>query len=196
MIEIPCHCGNIIKSDLDTDINLGHDADAYARIIEGDFLTFRCPKCGNEIRTETTLHLFDEENNIDIQFIPELDRGLYLSGKIDVTAARVAIGYRELVEKIIIAGAGLDDRVIEIIKFRLLEKADSADLKIYLNEVSGVSLIFHIYGLKPDQTGISEMPKSVYEKLENELDELLENEDIRLFTDGPYVSVNRVYLED
>lgn len=196
MIKIPCHCGNTIESSLDTEINLAADPEVYTKIVEGEFMTFTCPNCGNELKTETALHLFDERNKLDIQFIPELDRGNYLGGHIAVKAKRVAIGYRELVEKIVIAGAGLDDRVIEIIKFRLLEKADADNISISLNGTDDESLVFHIYGLKPDQVGISHIPKTVYSKIESELDELLENEDIKLFTDGPYVSVSRVYLED
>ena len=196
MIEIPCHCGHIIESGLSEDIDLSAEPDIYSSIIEGDFMTFTCPNCGNELRTETALHLFDNNSDLDIQFIPELERSSFLSGNIPVTAARVVIGYRELVEKIIIAGANLDDRIIEIIKFRLLEKAEATDISILLNEIDGENLVFHISGLKPGQTGISNIPKNIYKKLENELAELLENEDIRLFTDGPYVSVNRIYLED
>jgi hypothetical protein len=40
---------------------------------------------------------------------------------------RVAIGYDELVEKFLIKRAGLDDRVVEVLRYYLLQKAlDSA----------------------------------------------------------------------
>lgn len=196
MIKIPCHCGNIIESDLNTEINLASEPDIYAKIIEGEFLSFKCPNCGNKLKTEISLHLFDKEKQLDIQFIPELDRSNFLSGQIKPEAECIAIGYRELVEKIIIAGAKLDDRIIEIIKFRLLEKADTENLSIYFSEIDDENLIFHIHGLKPDQVGISKIPLSAYRKLEAEIDKLLENKDIKLFTDGPYVSVSQIYLED
>lgn len=196
MIKIPCHCGNIIETELETDIDLASVPEIYAQIVEGDFMSFHCPKCDNDIKTETAVHLFDKENNLDIDFIPELERIKYLNGHIKSTAARVVIGYKELVEKIVISGEKYDDRIIEIIKYRMMEKAASNDIRIYLNSHEGDELIFYIHGLKPDQIGISRVPFSVYQKISTELNELLKNDDIKLFTDGPYVSVSRIYLED
>ncbi|MDC7225633.1 MAG: CpXC domain-containing protein [Spirochaetales bacterium] len=196
MIKIPCHCGNIIESDMNTEIDLASTPEIYARIIDGTFMTFSCPQCGNELKTEVELHLFDKGEDFDIQFLPELERANFLSGGITATSKRIAIGYNELVEKTIIAGTKLDDRIIEIIKFRMLEKADKDNLSITFNSVEGSDLVFHIAGLKPDQIGISHIPMSVYQNLENKIDELLVDDDIKLFTDGPYVSVSRVYLED
>ena len=112
------------------------------------------------------------------------------------SAARVAIGYKELVEKIVISGAKLDDRVIEIIKFNMLEKARNNSIRIFLNHTEDSELVFHIYGLKPDQVGISRVPFSVYENISAQLDKLLSDDDIKLFTDSAYVSVSRIYLED
>ena len=196
MIEIPCHCGNIIESDLEPEIDLGRNPEIYNRIIEGDFMTFTCPLCGTEIKTETALRLTDAERGLDISFIPELDRTEYLSGIMVLPGKKVAIGYKELVEKIVIAGEKLDDRLIEIIKFNLLEKADSNSVRIFFSHRENNDLIFHIHGLKPDQIGLSRLPETVYTKLLERLDELLENDDIKLFTEGPYVSVSRIYLED
>ncbi len=196
MIKIPCHCGNIIESDLKPVVDPGDDPDIYTKIIEGDFMTFHCPQCGTDLKTETALRLTDADRGIDISFIPELDRGEYLSGRMVLPGKRVVIGYRELVEKIVLAGENLDDRLIEIIKFNLLEKADSNLIKIYFSHRENDDLIFHIHGLKPDQIGLSRIPGTVYTKLLPQLDDLLGNDDIKLFTEGPYVSVSRIYLED
>lgn len=196
MIQIPCHCGNIIETDIEKEIDLSLKKELYRDIIEGDFMTFHCPKCGNDIKAETELLLKDPENGIDIHFIPDIDRTNFLSGKITSSSKRVAIGYRELVEKIIILGAKLDDRIIEIIKFRLLEKAESASAEIFFHGIENEKLIFYIHGLKADQVGISNIPVKIYNSMESQLTELLDDEDIKLFTDGAYVSVNRIYLED
>ena len=196
MLKIPCHCGNEIESDLKTELNLETEPEIYTKIIEGSFMTFTCPKCGNEIKTEISVRLIDKKNDIDISFIPDLERNNYLGGQIKTDAKRVVIGYKELVEKIVIFGAKLDDRIIEIIKFRLLEKADSDNVKIYLNSINGDELEFYIHGLKPEQVGVSHIPVTVYNKIASELDALLENDDIKLFTTGAYVSVGRIYMED
>lgn len=181
---------------MESKIDLSAEPSLYAKIVDGDFMKFRCPECGNELKTEVPVHLYDKPAGVDLQFLPELERSNFLSGNIKPIAVRVAIGYPELVEKIVIAGAKLDDRIIEIIKFRMLEKAERNDIRIYLSSIENGTLIFHIHGLKPDQLGVSRIPENTYKKIETELDGLLENDDIKLFTEGPYVSVSRIYLED
>ena len=196
MIKIPCHCGNIIESEIETEIDLGKNPEIYKNIINGDFMTFHCPECGNEIKAETALHLADSGNNLDLSFLPETERSNVLSGKIKTDSSRIVIGYRELVEKVVLTGEKLDDRIIEIIKFKMLQKAGDQAATIYFSSVDGENLIFHIHGLKPDKIGISKVPKKIYNSINNELEENLADEDVRLFTDGPYVSVSRIYLED
>ncbi len=196
MISIPCHCGNTIETEVDEVIELESKPEIYSDIIEGKFLSFECPKCGNEVKTEARVRLTDKKQGIDIDFIPESDRMMFLSGKITTKAKRVVIGYNELVEKITCFGAKLDDRAIEIIKFNMLEKAESDLIRIFFNNKDNEELIFHIHGLKPEQIGISRLPMAVYAKIIQQLDELLKNDDIKLFTKGPYVSVEQIYLED
>lgn len=196
MIGVPCHCGQIIETNLEAEIDLSLQPHIYKEIIEGSFMSFNCPKCGNNIKTELTLHLYDKKNDIDLYFIPELKRASYLSGNITVTAARLVAGYKELSEKMVIAGEKLDDRIIEIIKFQLLEKSEKKNIQIFLNHVDKDALIFYIHGLKPDQLGVSKIPRRVYDQINCRLDELLNDDNIKLFTTPPYVSVNRIYLED
>ncbi len=159
-------------------------------------MSFSCPKCGNEIKTEIALRLTDKNNGIDLQFLPELERINYLSGRIKVKADRLAIGYKELVEKMLIYGEKLDDRIIEIIKFQLLEKSENKDITIFLNHVDSNKLIFHIHGLKPDRLGVSQIPRRVYDKINGSLMQLLNDKNIKLFTKPPYISVNRIFLEE
>ena len=195
MVEIPCHCGNTIKEEFTTDIDLEIHPEIYRNIIEGDFMTFHCAECGSDIKTEIEARLRDASKGIDLYFIPEMDRIKYLSGSVAAPSSRVVIGYPELAEKISIAGEELDDRVIEIIKFRLLEKSDNRNIRIYFNSRDSENLVFYIHGLKPDQLGISKIPLSLYRKLESSLDELMRDDEIKLFTAGQYVSVGRISLE-
>lgn len=196
MVQIPCHCGNIIEADIESNIDLSQKPEIYKDIIEGDFMSFTCPECGFVVKAETSLHLTYSQKGLNISFLPEADRSSYYTGRIKTDSSRVVIGYRELVEKILVYGADLDDRVIEIIKFRLLQKAETESANIYFSSLDNESIIFHIYGLKPDKVGVTKIPVDIYKSIEQQLEQLLEDEDIKLFTDGPYVSVNRIYLED
>jgi len=196
LIGVPCHCGEIIETNLETEIDLGSNPGIYKEITDGSFLSFTCPVCGNNIKTEISLHLFDKKNGVDLYFLPELERINYLSGRLSVSADRLAIGYKELSEKMVILGEKIDDRIIEIIKFQLLEKSDNKNIQIFLNHIDGDELIFYITGLQPERLGISKIPRRVYDQINSSLEMLLNDENIKLFTTPPYVSVNRIFLEE
>ena len=195
MINITCHCGETIDTNLEEDLDLASSDNIYRSIIGGSFMAFDCPNCSNTLKTEVKIHLFDEAKDIDIQFLPELERASYLSGKAKYSAKRVVIGYPELVEKISVIGQALDDRIIEIIKFRLLEKSPKPEILIRFSHKDQDNLIFHIDGLRTDQVGVSKVPIEVYENISNNLDSVIEDENISLILKPPYVSINCVYLE-
>ena len=196
MISVPCHCGEIFETDLEPELDLEKRPEIYRQILDGNFMSFSCPKCGRLIKTEVSIRLRDAAAGIDLQFLPELERTNYLAGNIGIGAPRLAIGYPELVEKITIYGGKLDERIIEIIKFQLLEKAENSDIRIFLDHLDNDVLSFHIHGLRPDKVGLSNIPFSVYDRMNENLDQLLKDDNISLFTNPPYISVNRIYLEE
>ncbi len=196
MINIPCHCGKNIETDFSSEIDLSASKQVYRDILEGSFMSFECPSCGNVIRTELKTVLKDPESGLNLLFLPELERINFITGKIDSEADSVAIGYPELVEKILIAGEGLDERAIEIIKFRLLLKAPSTGINIVFKSIENNNLIFHVLGLKENETGITKIPRSAHDDILQNIASLSEDEDVRMIIEGPYISVSKISLED
>lgn len=195
---IVCFCENSVEITVPEKINLEEDPDVEVHIIEGTFLTYTCSFCGKELKPELPVHLVDYSRNIDLYFIPEHERAAYLSGKKQFPPhKRVVIGYPELVEKIKLYRWDLDDRIIEIIKFYLLEKAGgSPEIKVYLDTFEDELLVFHLHGVKQDEIGIVNIPLSFYEKTEKQFDEIGSDNQFRELLHPPYISIHKIYIGD
>lgn len=199
---IPCYCENIVEIEVPTEVDLAADPDGFAAIREGRFLTATCPRCGKLLKPEFPVRILDSSKGLEIFFVPELERGAYLMGRspyavADGTHGRIVIGYPELVEKLAICEAGLDDRAVELIKYYLAQKAsDSSALEIYFKRREGDKLTFHLHGLREGEVGVSTVPDSLYQKVLSELPEKEREEPFDYLMSPPYVSYKKVAGED
>lgn len=195
---ITCKCDNQMEVTVPETVDVSEDPEQVERILDGRFLTFTCDSCGTTVKPEIPVRVVWPEKEVDISFVPELERSAYLRGKLQQPEARrVVIGYPELVEKIRILQDSLDDRVVELLKYHLLQKAPpAADITIYYNGRENDSLVFHVYGLRKDEVGVSKVPWSAYQRVEAELPEKLEYPGYAEFLSPPYVSVNTITRED
>jgi len=157
-------CENEFEIDYPDFIDLNKNPEIEEQILSGNFITAICPVCGKELKPEFPFQITDEKRDINCFFIPELDRGAYFLGKLEYpvgTPKRVAIGFRELVEKINIMRNKLDDRTIEILKFYLFHKAVSEkednNPSIIFKGLENRNLIFHITGLADDRLAKKEL---------------------------------------
>lgn len=85
-----------------------------------------CPRCGKRLTPEFPFRLSLAGGRGEIMLVPEKDRIGLARGKLDYELGspyRVVVGFPELAEKLHILAAGLDDRVIEIMKYYLLTGA-------------------------------------------------------------------------
>lgn len=199
--RITCHCGNTVEYSFPGKIDASRKPEVVEEILENTFLRLSCEKCGAELKPDFSM-LFENVDSpigkIRIHYLPEIERTLFLAGKIDTSCERIVIGYPELREKFLIFRENLDDRGIEIMKFLLLEKAAvSGDLTILLQEFDGVSFTFYLYGLKEREVGISRIPLSLYEKVISTYDERVRTDEVyRQVSEAPYVSINKISLEE
>ena len=195
---IVCFCEKNVEITVPETINLKKDPDVEEHILEGTFLTYTCNFCGKELKPELPVHIVDYSRDIDLFFIPEHERGAYLSGKNQFPPCkRVVIGYPELVEKIKLYRWDLDDRIIEIIKFYLLEKAGgSPEIKVYLDAFEDDRLVFHLHGVKQDEIGIVHIPLSFYKKTEEQFDEISSDDQFSELLHPPYISIHKIYIGD
>lgn len=201
--KLVCFCEAEFRADIPDTVDLAKNKKAEEEILQGNFMTARCPACGKTIKPEFPVHLFDSGRKIDIFFIPELDRFPYyrhsLSYQIKDTK-RVVIGYEELVEKLLVFKNKLDDRVIEMIKYYLLNKAlrdsdSELELRIYFQAREGSSLVFHAAGVKEGRIGVLRVDAGMVEKVGSRLKEKEKQKPFSTILAGPYVSINKLFSE-
>ena len=141
--QITCYCGEENDAEFQDVFDANSDETVVSSIIEGTFMSFECKKCGKLLKPELSCVISMQGKDRDIQFLPELERNtFYKDGLGSALPWRVVIGYSELEEKVRIVTDNFDDQVIEIIKFRLLEKAVGNDVRIYYRGIESNHLVF------------------------------------------------------
>jgi hypothetical protein len=186
-----CVCEKTFEAEIPDSVELTADKTIVERILDGTFLTYTCPHCGYSVKPEVPLRITDSSLNID-------KRNRYLLGMTDFpSAGRIVIGYKELVEKLKIYLADLDDCAIELIKYYLLARAGpGAAPSIYFQERDGDELLFDIFGLREDEIGKARIPGELYEKSLGELPEKRGEEPFISFLTPPYVSITKIEIEE
>lgn len=202
MRKITCLCEYSFEINFPEHVDLEKEKDVMDKILDGNFMTVNCPQCQTLLKPELPFRLIDNSRSLDIFFIPEMDRSAFLMDNLEYqleNPARVVIGYKELVEKLIIFKSGLDDKVIETIKYYILSKAQSTEhtgeIFIYFHGKQDDKLVFYIEGLKEDEIAQYDVSNSVYDKAALDLDKKESDTNFASFLNPPYVSLNKVYME-
>lgn len=201
-IQVPCSCYAAVPFEYDEVIDLAENPEAANNIMAGNFMTVTCPKCGKLLHQEFPFALKHEAKKIDIFFLPERMRDDYLMGKskyIHKKVDRIVIGFPELAEKLKIINEGLDDIVVEAVKYYLVSKLEAdneSETEIraffeYLDE-SG-NLIFRLQGIKENEVGMFTLPKSFYEVTKVKVLAYRKAEPFCLFLTPPYISILRIF---
>jgi hypothetical protein len=194
MKNIDCYCGTSFKADIKDEINLSENPEIIDQIINNKFMEFICPACDKVLKPEYRIRFYNDD--IDLMMIPEIERDSLLAGSIEIQSKQVVVGFQELIEKFIILKYNYDDKIIELIKLYLLEKADtSLDIKILFTKKNKEVLIFNIYGLREGETGISKIPESIYNSISSNLEERLKEPGIEELLSLPYRSINTISTE-
>ena len=201
--RIVCFCEHGFDADVPDSVDLGKQPEVEQAIIDGEFLSIRCPNCGKVLKPEFPVLIEDPQAENSIYFVPELDRSAYFRGSLSYSlreANRVAIGYEELVEKFLLKRYNLDDRVIEIVKYYLLskimeEQAGDKEVRILFSRQEGDTVLFNVLGLKKDEVGILKVPVATVQKVAAQLEEKKHQEPFSEILKAPYVSINNLLVE-
>lgn len=184
-----CRCGVDVPVDVAYALNVSARPDLRAAILDGTFHCFSCPGCGASMIIDTLLPYTDFPRRHWFTVAPSkgfAERAAWLRVAHDNFRAtmvenaapiaremgremtrRLVFGLAALREKLVIVDAGLDDRLIELLKIQLLR-----DLGLPL-ELDGY---FHVVGVEPETLwmarsrgpgGITEMPvpRDMYDRL-------------------------------
>jgi hypothetical protein len=201
--RIVCFCEHGFNADVPDSVDLGKEPEVEQAILDGEFLSIRCPNCGKVLKPEFPVLIEDPQAENSVFFVPELDRSAYFRGSLAYSireANRVAIGYEELVEKFLLKRYNLDDRVVEIMKYYLLSKIledepGDKELRILFSRRDGDTALFNVLGLKEKEVGILKVPISTVEKISSQLEEKRHQEPFSEILKFPYVSINNLLVE-
>ena len=201
--RIVCFCEHGFDAEVPDAVDLGKQPEVEQAIIDGEFLSIRCPNCGKVLKPEFPVLIEDPQAENSIYFVPELDRSAYFRGSLSYSlreANRVAIGYEELVEKFLLKRYNLDDRVVEIVKYYLLSKVmedetGDRELRILFSKREGDTVLFNVLGFKKDEVGILKVPMATVEKVASQLEEKKHQEPFSEILKAPYVSINNLLVE-
>ena len=129
MIEVECpNCGEKINVNMEEFVDVTENPEYKAAIIEGDFFMRECPGCGQNIMVEYPVMYMDPSRKLNIYMAPDHEDDMleHMNSleihepEIDEEAIfRLTSSGIQLMEKILIAEHGRDDRLIELYKFVL-----------------------------------------------------------------------------
>jgi hypothetical protein len=201
--RIVCFCEHGFDTDVPDSVDLGEQPEMEQAILDGEFLSIRCPNCGKVLKPEFPVLIEDPQAENSIFFVPELDRSAYFRGSLAYSlreANRVAIGYEELVEKFLLKRYNLDDRVVEIVKYYLLskimeEESGDKELRILFSKQEKDTVLFNVLGLKEKEVGILKVPMATVQKIASQLEEKKHQEPFSEILKAPYVSINNLLAE-
>ena len=132
-------CGTSFESQVYQSINVQDSPELKAKVISGEIFLRRCPSCGKVQLAKYPLLYLDPAENL---LLCLSDQELTVDGLEGYTARRVTtVG--ELIEKIKIFDAGLDDVIIELCKYvTCQELGTGANLKFLKVDGPDNDLIF------------------------------------------------------
>ena len=186
---------------------------------EGTFNVFACAACGKDVRLDLALVYRDQENSRLIYYLPPRDHTTVAAaekaiGKMvaqlfgedapaaEVPDCRLTLTIQEFIEKIALLEDGLDDRVVEFIKYHIFLRNEH-DI-----DPHKVTLLYNFTGADPDllelvifnrKTGRPEnatnVPMTLYHEVKDSLagDKELHEEVCRLFRGRYYVNAAALF---
>ena len=200
--HIACFCETTFDADLPTSADMTADPEIEQLILDGSFMSVTCPGCGRKLTPEYPFRLTGVRGLGELFLVPEADRRAYERGTLDYDTgapSRIVVGFPELQEKVLIASRGLDDRVIEIMKYYLLTgsaraaegEAEKEIGIVYRGGESGRH-VFNIIGMKESEIGIARLAGELYTKIAADVETRVKEEPFQDFCAVPWVSLRRI----
>lgn len=192
--RITCQCEHVFDTEQEELVDLDLDSDALGRLMDGTFMALRCPSCDAVLKPEFPLRLRWTSRGVDLEVIPEFDRGDLGSRKDG--RGELVVGYAEAAERIAVYRDGLEPMAVETLKYYLQLKAEEADpqaeASVWFQGLVGDSLEFHVHGLRSDEVAVSRVPRCLYEKTLGEYRADPSAEPFASMRFGPYLSVQNL----
>jgi hypothetical protein len=199
-------------------VNVGNDPELKQLLLENTLNRVECIDCDTSFRVDMPLLYSDPKHNILIHWIPEteeldkdaiiedFDQSLeqindLLPADITTPNVRLVLTRVELVELIFIIEEGLNERVVEYVKYsiytRNIEKVDPKGFRLLLNvhDSTEEELCFVMQNVETQGLGkVLRYGRTAYQSMCDLYDENPE-EFFEMFP-GPYISAQNLLLDD
>lgn len=126
------HCHQAFDATVDRTIDAETDSDLLRLILKGTYGQTTCPHCLTKLYADTPLTVTDREHGTTLEFTATTDpivvqrTAEHLMATIAERSAnqqyRLVMHFDDLREKLIMLKSGLDDRVVEVMKFAAAKK--------------------------------------------------------------------------
>lgn len=126
------HCHQAFDATVDRTIDAETDSDLLRLILEGTYGQTTCPHCLTKLYADTPLTVTNREHGTTLEFTATTDpivvqrTAEHLMATIAERSAnqqyRLVMHFDDLREKLIMLKSGLDDRVVEVMKFAAAKK--------------------------------------------------------------------------
>ena len=149
--RLSCTCGHEFETKLWDTLNVTEHKELKGKLLSGEINQAQCPKCQKKSYIEKGLLYHDMDQRLWVQVLPQADRSKWPELQenyqeeikkqcgIKKYHFRLAFGREELLEKIRIFDANLDDRILELLKVRILAEDET------LKTVSDANVFFSRY---------------------------------------------------
>lgn len=126
------HCHQAFDATVDRTIDAETDSDLLRLILEGTYGQTTCPQCLTKLYADTPLTVTDREHGTTLEFTATTDPIVVqrtaehlmatIAGRSANQQYRLVMHFDDLREKLIMLKSGLDDRVVEVMKFAAAKK--------------------------------------------------------------------------
>jgi len=211
------HCGHEQKVELYESINVSQQPDLKTALFENRLNRIQCESCEASFRIDKPLLYHDADRNILIHWMPdtvapredildEFDKSMEDLRKVlppDIEPPRVRLVFTraELVELIFIIEAGMEERVVEYIKYTIhtqnMRRVPPAEKQLLLNvqDSTGDELLFAVQNVATfELEDVLRYPRTAYRSV-REMYRKNPDEFTELFP-GPYISARAALMEE
>ncbi|MDY6065818.1 MAG: CpXC domain-containing protein [Finegoldia sp.] len=198
-VDVKCPvCRHEGKFEVHSNVEANKDSDLKKKILTGELFTYICPVCNNRVNINYGMLYRDDEKKFMAKIAVdelEFEQARQTFGEIDkieneqirkVMAPlldydkRIVINWQNLAEKIMIKDAGLDDKVIELIKVLYVQafykqNPDKEVVAVHFAQNSGDNYIVFV---AKDQNYTMPVTDNLYKKLEGQLSKMEKADDL------------------
>jgi len=171
MTTIKCRCEHEFEIDFPTSLEMD-SKEVLDGVKNKDLFYFTCPECKSLLTPEIEFRLTLKDFNRQFYFCASSDRhfDFLQSFQVPKGVDRIVFGYQELIEKIDLLQAQLDDEIIEYLKIPFYEKNTSDELQLFFLKKENDFLIFNVFNPMNEKIGVTKFPETAYTDYKNSLD--------------------------